>query len=431
MKNKIIKLYKNKFVRNVIILASGAAGAQAIAMILSPIITRMYGPEAYGIMGTFTSIISIIAPVAALTYPISIVLPKNDSNAKGIIRLSLIITLLISITSLLIIILFNKKIVEIFNINEIVHYMYLIALVIIFGGLMEVSEQWLIRTQQFAVNAKVTILQALIINGSKIGIGLFYPFASVLVILNVLANGLKATMMIVFAKKSTYRNKDDDKSEKEKNIKRLTRVYYDFHFYRVHETFLNTLSNSLPILMLSAFFGPASAGFYSIGRNVLSMPSRLIGKSVEDVFYPRIATAANNNENITKLIIKATLALGFVGILPYGLIIAFGPYIFSLVFGSEWIIAGEYARWIALWSFFAFINRPSVRSLPVLSAQRFHLIYTVFMLVTRLGVLALGYYIFASDIIAVALFGITGAILNFGLIAITLRISINNKNKRI
>jgi len=431
MKNKIIKLYKNKFVRNVIILASGAAGAQAIAMILSPIITRMYGPEAYGIMGTFTSIISIIAPVAALTYPIAIVLPKNDSNAKGIIRLSLIITLLISITSLLIIILFNKKIVEIFNINEIVHYMYLIPLVIIFGGLMEVSEQWLIRTQQFAVNAKVTILQALIINGSKIGIGLFYPFASVLVILNVLANGLKATMMIVFAKKSTYRNKDDDKSEKEKNIKRLAREYYDFPLYRAPETFLNAISNSLPILMLAAFFGPASAGFYSIGRTVLSMPSRLIGKSVGDVFYPRIATAANNNENITKLIIKATLALGFVGILPYGLIIAFGPYIFSLVFGSEWIIAGEYARWIALWSFFAFMNRPSVRSLPVLSAQRFHLIYTVFMLVTRLGVLALGYYIFASDIIAVALFGITGAILNFGLIAITLRISINNKNKRI
>src|SRR5699024_7487860 len=169
----------------------------------------------------------------------------------------------------------------------------------------------------------------------------------------------------------------------------------------------------------------------SIGRTVLSMPSRLIGKSVGDVFYPRIATAANNNENITKLIIKATLALGFVGILPYGLIIAFSAYVFSLVFGSEWIIAGENARWIALWLFFAFMNRPSVRSLPVLSAQRFHLIYTVFMLVTRLGVLALGYYIFASDIIAVALFGITGAILNFGLIAITLRISINNKNKRI
>src|SRR5699024_2967087 len=161
--------------------------------------------------------------------------------------------------------------------------------------------------------------------------------------------------------------KDDDKSEKEKNIKRLAREYYDFPLYRAPETFLNAISNSLPILMLAAFFGPASAGFYSIGRTVLSMPSRLIGKSVGDVFYPIIATAANNNENITKLIIKATLALGFVGILPYGLIIAFGPYIFSLVFGSEWIIAGEYARWIALWSFFVFLISLIVRSLFFLS----------------------------------------------------------------
>src|SRR5699024_11158091 len=104
---------------------------------------------------------------------------------------------------------------------------------------------------------------------------------------------------------------------------------------------------------------------------------------------------------------------------------------FSLVFGSDWHVAGEYARWIALWNFFAFMNRPSVHSLPVLNAQRFHLIYTIFMLVTRLGALAIGYFIFSSDIVAVALFGIVGAILNFGLITITLKISrntsVNNK----
>src|SRR5690606_8930446 len=138
---------------------------------------------------------------------------------------------------------------------------------------------------------------------------------------------------------------------------------------RAPQILINAISQSMPILLLASFFGPASAGFYSIGRTVLGMPTQLIGKSVGDVFYPRIAEAANNGENITRLLTKATLALAAVGILPFGIVMIFGPWLFEFVFGGEWKIAGEYARWLALWSFFAFVNRPSVKSIPVLNLQ--------------------------------------------------------------
>lgn len=422
MKHLIYKLFKSKFVRNVTILASGTAAAQAITMIASPIITRLYGPEAFGIMGTFNAMINIIIPIAALTYPIAIVLPKSNEVAKGLIKLSLIITVAISMISSIILFLFNKEIVEIFNLNEINDYLYLIPLVIIFAGLMQVAEQWLIRTKQFTINAKVTFLQSVIINSSKIGIGFVHPIASALVVLTAIGNGLKALMLIFFAKRSKYRTLQY-KEQNQKNLKILAKKYKDFPLYRAPEVFLNAASNGLPVLMLTSFFGPASAGFYAIGRTVLSLPSQLIGKSVGDVFYPRVTEAANNNENVTALIKKATLALAAVGIFPFGIVIIFGPSLFSFVFGSDWVVAGEYARWIALWSFFGFMNRPSVQSLPVLNAQRFHLLYTIIMLATRITVLIIGYYVFSNDIIAVALFGITGAILNFGLISITLVLS--------
>src|SRR5699024_5569361 len=292
----------------------------------------------------------------------------------------------------------------------------------IFAGLMQVAEQWLIRTKQFSINARVTFYQSLITNLSKVGVGFIYPGAAVLVILTAFANGIRAFMMIIFAKNSNYQV--DKKIHTQKySIKKMMKKYSDFPKYRAPEQFLNATSNGLPVLMLAAFFGPASAGFYSIGRTVLSLPTQLIGKSVGDVFYPRIAEAARNKEDVTALIKKATLALAGVGVVPFGLVILFGPTLFSFVFGSDWIVAGEYARWIALWSFFGFMNRPSVQSLPVLNAQKFHLIYTIVMLVIRLGVLIIGYYVYSSDILAVALFGALGAILNFGLITITLKIS--------
>lgn len=422
MKNNLESFFKKSFVRNVLIMASGTAAAQALAIALSPIITRMYGPEAFGIMGTFNAMISIVIPISALAYPIAIVLPKNNQDAKGLAHLSLIVTAITTIISTIIVLLFDQQIIHMFNLGEFSNFIYLIPLVVVFAGTMQIAEQWLIRTKQFSINARVMFYQSLITNGSKVGIGYFHPVASVLIVMTVLSNGIRTILMIIFARKSSYRD-TTYKSIRKENIKSLAKKYNDFPIYRAPEMFLNAISQGLPVLMLTAFFGPASAGFYAIGRTVLSLPSRLIGKSVGDVFYPRIAEASNNKEDVTALIKKATIALAGVGILPFGLVVFFGPILFSFVFGSDWEVAGEYARWIALWSFFGFINRPSVRSLPVLNAQRFHLIYTIIMLIVRIGALAIGYFVFSSDIVAIILFGITGAILNIGLITITLRIS--------
>ncbi|WP_368503158.1 lipopolysaccharide biosynthesis protein [Alkalihalophilus sp. As8PL] len=421
MKHKLNTLRKKPFVRNVFIMASGTAAAQVIAMVLSPIITRLYGPEAFGLLGVFTAVIAIITPIAALTYPIAIVLPKSDNDAKGIVRLSLYISTTISMVVAIILIFFNETIVDVFNIEAIAPFMLLIPLVILFSGFLQVTEQWLIRKNQFRITARVTVLQSLILNGSKVGIGFFHPVAAVLIVLTVFGQLLKSFMMIIGVKRANAIKEQGLVSEHASlSIKGLAKKYKDFPIYRAPEVFLNAISQGLPILMLTSFFGPASAGFYSIGKTVLGMPSQLIGKSVGDVFYPRISEAANNGENLTKLITKATLALGAVGIIPYGIVIIFGPSLFGFVFGSEWVTAGEYARWIALWSLFGFMNRPSVRALPVLSAQAFHLRFTILMLVVRFLMLAIGYWVFESDVVAIALFGFSGATLNIILILLTL-----------
>lgn len=423
MKEKIIKLSKLPFIRNVIILSSGTAAAQIIAMLLSPIITRLYGPEAYGLMGTFMAIVTIIGPVAAFTYPIAIVLPKTDREARGLIKLSGILTAVISIIVALIILLFQEHIVSIFQLKDIESYLYLIPVILLFAGLLQIIEQWLIRKKQFSVSAKATLIQSIIVNGGKVGVGFFYPLASVLIAFTALTEGTKAFLMLLFTKENN-KNVLTSLFKESVSLKELAKKYRDFPLFRAPQVFLNAISQSLPILMLTSFFGPAAAGFYSISRTVLGIPSTLIGKSVGDVFYPRISEAANNDENINLLIKKATLALSIVGIVPYGVVFLFGPWLFGLIFGSDWVIAGEYARWISLWMYFMFINQPSVRALPVMSAQSFHLRFTFFTLVTRISLLALGYLVFQSDLVAIALFGISGAILNLVLILLTLKRSV-------
>lgn len=92
MLSRIRKLLNKPFIKNVLIMATGTFGAQVVKMLTSPLITRIYGPDAFGVMGVFVSIIQILIPIAALTYPTAIVLPKSDLIAKELIRLSLYIS---------------------------------------------------------------------------------------------------------------------------------------------------------------------------------------------------------------------------------------------------------------------------------------------------------------------------------------------------
>src|SRR5690625_4203888 len=96
-KNMFKRLFNSRFARNVALVATGTAGAQAITMAFSPVITRLYGPEAFGLLGTFAATLAIVTPIAALTYPIAIVLPKKDDDARGIAKLSLLLALFISL----------------------------------------------------------------------------------------------------------------------------------------------------------------------------------------------------------------------------------------------------------------------------------------------------------------------------------------------
>ncbi|MFA9559337.1 lipopolysaccharide biosynthesis protein [Evansella sp. AB-rgal1] len=423
MVTRIRALFKNTFVKNVMIVASGTAGAQILAMALIPIITRLYGPEQYGFYTAFNAIVLIITPIAALTFPIGIVLPKKDSEAKGLARLSFFVSVIIAMVTILLLLLFHQQIISLFKLESISEFIYLIPLVILFASLLQIGEQWLIRKKQFKYTAKVTFLGALIVQGSTLLIGFFSPVAAVLIVMMILGQGIKAGMMIYFAKREMFKKGDPEDHSSAFSKKTLAKKYVDFPKYRAPETFINAASQSIPVLMLSSFFGPVAVGLYGVGKSILAMPTQLLGKSVGDVFYPKISEAANNGQAITGLIMKATLVLGAIGVVPYGLVILIGPWLFGFVLGSEWATAGEYGRWIALWSLFGFMNRPSVMALPVLSAQKFHLKMTVVMLIVRMVALALGYYLFQSDVIAIAFFGVSGAILNIILILLTIRLS--------
>jgi len=420
VKGFLNSIIKSQFVRNVTIVASGTAVAQLVTMAFSPVITRLYGAEAFGVLGTFIAMVAIIAPVSGLTYPVAIVLPKKDEDAGSIARLSLYTGFALAVVVGLILLFLGHRILEAFQVGEIGNFIFLLPPVIIFSVWLQVNEQWLIRKQHFKLRAKVEAAKALVVNGAYATAGLIKPVAAVLLVISALGHGIHALMLNVGLGKKRGYAKQGKRALSLAAIRKLAKEYKDFPVYRAPQVFINAVSQSLPVLMLSAFFGPASAGFYTLGRRLLKMPTALIGKSVGDVFYPDITKAAHNKEDLTMYILNATLGLAAIGIIPFSIIVIAGPGLFEFVFGSEWYRAGEYARWMAFWLFFAFINRPSVMSLPVLKLQGSFLVYEIISVLLRVIALLTGFYFFENEVVTIMLFSFTGVVLNFYLITFTI-----------
>lgn len=398
------------------VVASGTAGAQAIAMALTPFITRIYGPEAFGLLGTFTAVISVLTPMTALTYPIAIVLPKKDVDAFNLIKLSLVIATCTSSLVLFVIAFWGQALSTYFHADQFAKYLWFIPIAMLFSACNNALSQWIIRKELFKLTAKIAIIQSFTNNLTKIGAGLIYPFGGTLILIQTTAQAVSSSLLFIAAK-STFPEDEKFKGKNEnKSLRQLAYQYRDFAVFRAPEVTIDAASQSLPVLMLASFFGPASAGFYTLARSIMGIPSSLIGNSIGNVLYPRLSETANNKKPIYPLIKKATLLIASIGSLPFLLVIFFGPWLFAFIFGDEWVNAGQYARWLAIWLFFSFANIPAVKAIPIINAQGFQLIFTSVTIALRLAAIALAYIIYKTEESAIIAFSLVGVLTNLFLI---------------
>src|SRR5690554_870779 len=387
-------------------------------MAFAPVITRLYGPEAFGMLGTFMAILGVLTPITALTYPIAIVLPKSDADAKSLAKLSAILALVIAAITAVVLLVWGGWIAEALSLGAIAGLLLLIPLAMLFSAFQQILTQWLIRKKQFKITARVAVIQALTINSAKAGVGWFHPVGAVLIVIATIGHALHAAMLWSGIRGRETAQPSQDESTG--TIRELARRHRDFPMYRAPQVMISAMSLNIPVLMLASLAGPAAAGLYTLSKSILGIPATLISKSVSDVFYPKVAEAINAGRPITSMLVKATFGLSSIGIVPLLIIAMYGPILFSFVFGGQWEEAGYYARWLAIFMFFNFINTPVVAAIPVLKMQRWFLVYGMFSAVMRAVGLFVGYMITSNPIYAIAYFSIFGSLAYGYLIIVTI-----------
>ena len=87
MLQKILAPFQKKlgsYAKDSLILMAGTAVSMGISLLSSPILSRLYTPEEFGVLTTFTSVYSVLLIAATCRYELAILLPKEEEEALSV-----------------------------------------------------------------------------------------------------------------------------------------------------------------------------------------------------------------------------------------------------------------------------------------------------------------------------------------------------------
>ncbi|WP_406656876.1 oligosaccharide flippase family protein [Methanolobus sp. ZRKC2] len=393
------------FASDVLTLVGGTTFAQILILLAAPILTRLYGPDDFGVWALFISITGIIGVIVCLRYELAIMLPESDEDAINLLALSLAIVLLVSIIMVPLLYIFKDSLVSLLNSPQLGDYVWLIPPFIFISGVFLALNYWNSRTKNFKRLSFARVSSSLSSTGTQIGAGIGGYTSGIGLIAGSFVGNFISTAVL-----GGQIWKDDHKLFKiythpRKMISGLKR-YRKFPLIDSWSALLNSLSWQLPAFILAFFFSPAVVGFYSLGFRLLQMPMNFVGKSLSQVFFQRASIAKSEN-NLNLLVENVFRILVVVGMFPILTVTIVGSDIFSVVFGQDWAEAGVYAQILSIWAFTWFISSPLSSIYVVLEEQKFGLKFNIVNFTTRILALSIGGYL-GNARIALFLFAVSG-----------------------
>jgi len=399
---------KSEFFRNVLTLMTGTTIAQAIPIAISPILTRIYSPEEFGLFALYMAITVVVAVIATGRYELAIMLPKNNRDAQILVVLSVIIALFISFILCVIVFFLNEPITKLLNNPEIGGWLYFIPLSVLFTGFYQSFNYWNNRNKKYKLLAKSRVIQSGSVASTQIISGINGFGGGGLITGHVIGQGI---VSVFLGKQFFYHSNFSFKKIKLFRSFILMKRYKKFPLINVWSGVLNSASVHLPVVFLSIFFNASVTGFFSLSQRIILMPMTLIGTSIGQVYYQQASMLKNNTEEIKKITLNLYKKLLMIGVFPIIIIIMFGETMFSFAFGERWYEAGIYAKYLSLWVFFVFASSPLSHLMNVYEKHTQSLYFNSILFFSRVSIIYLGAVFYHNALDTILLYGVVGAFL--------------------
>lgn len=381
------KILQKGYLKNLVTLTTGTLIAQVIAIMLSPIITRIYSPEDMGVYTIVLTVISIFVPIINLRYEMLIVSANDEDEAGKIAIASIIIGVLITIIILLGIVILN--LCNFSSFRGVGLLIYLSVPILFIQVFINVFNNFNNRLKQYKLLASVSIIRSITQVTLQILLGLFklgalgLLFSQFISLLTGLGKQKKGTPGFTMLFQNV----------KKKEIIKTLRKYKNQPLFSAPAVFINALSYSLITLMISGLFDLKEVGYYSLSFRILGLPISLISANVAQVFFSHASEEKRSNGDFRSTFNKTALLLTIISIPVFSFLMIFSEKIFGIVFGQEWSRAGFFVTILSPMFAIKFISSSLSLSVIVAKKQKRELLLQlIFLLQTIISYLVVEIY---------------------------------------
>jgi O-antigen/teichoic acid export membrane protein len=179
--------------------------------------------------------------------------------------------------------------------------------------------------------------------------------------------------------------------------------------------------------MLGHLGGSHVVGWYNLSVRMLGLPSTLIATAVSDVFRQRATNDFHTFGSCRSIFLKVFKTLVLVSIVPFAILLLFGPSIFSFVFGEQWREAGKIAQVIGVLYVFKFVVSPLTYVTYIAGKQWVGLLMDILLLVTLLALLYISQHLGLSYMTSLFLLSTSYSLLYILTFYLSYKFSISEK----
>ena len=415
---RTMRMLKSRFVRHVAVLVGGTTVSRILLLAAAPILTRLYHPSDFGAFAVFFSMVTVAVMACAYNYEQSIVVPKEDQIAAGLVLWCFTLLLINVVLSAIAVAFFPSQLGRLLGAQSITHLLWLVPLSLLGGGTFYILNSWGIRMASFKSLSKRRIWQS----GAQILVQVAVP------IVQPGPLGLMLGDSVGRVAGSTTLLREMRGHLKQQAVRPNfrdgwtgARRYWKYPAYGLPALLLHTGLTTLPPLLLTRYFGLTVAGSYSLVNQAVGVGTSFIGLAIAQVYFHKAAALSHSDpSSMLTLFLKTSGICAAIALLPCACLGLFGPVLFKVVFGHAWIEAGQYGQLLAVPYFFVFVVGPVFPVLTILQRQNWQLLidgagllllFALILTIARLGLgarYAIGAYGIALSLTYCGLYGAAG-----------------------
>ena len=334
----------------VMTLLSGTLAAQVIGFVLQIGIARTYSATDKGLFGIYGSVASLVVTVAAARFDLSVVLPRDDDDARVLVRLASRCIVVSSLLTSLACVVAASWVSSRYGSAELAAWLCGSGVTVFALAQATNLQYWLTRKGRFGDIARSSVVRSLAVAGLQLVCG-WAAGGGLNALIGATVVGQLIALAYVWGRGRDARAGGHGAPTMGEMARRYRRMALlggpNVLVDAVRNTGINLLIGSAAV---------ASLGQFQLAWAVLQVPVALIVGSIGQVF---LRTLSRTEPGRMGALVAATMRRAVLGAaVPFGALYALAPWLFPVVFGAQWGQAGDFARSLVPWLAMMVVSSP-------------------------------------------------------------------------